>query len=474
MLQNKLTQYLGGKAFWKHTLMLALPIAFQNLLTSSFTLVDTLMVGQLGDVALSSVGMAGQWSWLLNIVVFGVCSGSAVFVSQYWGAKDIKGIHKITGIAVTIGLIITALFLLLGFFAPRFVVGLFNKDAEVVKTGSAYLKIACFSYPGTVLGAILGAVLRSVEDVKLPVYSALFTTILNAILDYCLIFGVFGFPAMGVQGAGLATCISAWAGPLIIIGISKVKKNILCAPVREIFSFDKKLLAEFAKTAAPVVFNESMWGLGTFLYNVIFANLGHENYAAVTILKTIENICYVFFVGMCNACCVMLGKSIGGGKIERAVKDSGRFGILIPLMGALVGSVVLIFHRQLVGLFNLGGNLTQTTVQVAAIIMIMYAIELPIRNIPYTFIVGIFRSGGDTVNGAKMDLISLWLIALPLTFILAYVVKVPFVFVFAAMYIGEDYIKTYMCIKHYKSLKWIKPVTKEGRENLDAYMKNRV
>lgn len=473
MLNDTLKKYLGGKSFWKHTLMLALPIALQNFLTSSFTLVDTLMVGQLGDIELSAVGMAGQWSWLLNIVVFGICSGSAVFVSQYWGAKDIKSIHKITGIAVTIGLIITAVFLLAGFFAPGIVVGLFNKDAEVVKTGSAYLKIACFSYPGTVLGAILGAILRSVEDVKLPVYSALFTSILNAILDYCLIFGALGLPGMGVEGAALATCISAWAGPLIIIGISRVKKNILYASLGELFGFDKKLLSEFAKTAAPVVFNESMWGLGTFLYNVIFANLGHENYAAVTILKTVENICYVFFIGLCNACCVMLGKSIGGGKIERAVEDSGRFGVLIPLSGAVIGAIVLIFHRQLVGLFNLGGNLTDTTVRVAAIIMIMYAIELPIRNIPYTFIVGIFRSGGDTVNGAKMDLISLWLIALPLTFILAYIVKVPFVLVYAAMFIGEDYVKTYMCIKHYKSYKWIKPVTNEGRENLELYMKNK-
>jgi len=473
MNKETLKKYLGGKYFWKHTLILALPIAFQNLLTSSFTLVDTIMVGQLGDVALSSVGMAGQWSWLLNIIIFGVCSGSAVFVSQYWGAKDISGIHKITGIAVTIGLIITAIFLLMGFCAPEFVLWLFNKDAQVIKTGSAYLRIACFSYPGTVLGAILGAVLRSVEDVKLPVYSALFTTILNAVLDYCLIFGALGLPGMGVEGAALATCISAWAGPLIIIGISRAKKNILYAPFRELFGFNKNLLSEFAKTAAPVVFNESMWGLGTFLYNVIFANLGHENYAAVTILKTVENICYVFFIGLCNACCVMLGKSIGGGKIERAVKDSTRFGILIPASGALVGIFVLFFNHQLVALFNLGGNLTDTTVKVATIIMIMYAIELPIRNIPYAFIVGIFRSGGDTVNGAKMDLISLWLIALPLTFVLAYVVKVPFVFVFAAMYIGEDYIKTYMCIKHYRSYKWIKPVTKEGRENLKIYMENR-
>ena len=184
MNTDVIKKYLGGKRFWRQTLTLALPIAFQNLLTSSFVLVDTLMVGQLGDVALSAVGMAGQWSWLLNMLIIGICSGSAVFVSQYWGIKDTKGIHKITGLAVTVGLIFTSIFFFSGLFASEFIVGLFNKDAAVIENGSAYLKIACFSYPGTVLGALLGAILRSSENVKLPVFSALFTTIfLSAILS---------------------------------------------------------------------------------------------------------------------------------------------------------------------------------------------------------------------------------------------------------------------------------------------------
>lgn len=473
MTRDTLKKYLGGKHFWKQTLMLALPIAFQNLLTSSFLLVDTLMVGQLGDVALSSVGMAGQWSWLLNIVVFGICSGSSVFVAQYWGVKDVKGIHKITGIALTLGMIITALFVCFGFFAPQTVVWIFNKNAEVISTGSSYLKIACFSYPGSVLGLLLGAILRSVEDVKLPMYSALFTAVLNGILDYCFIFGAFGLPAMGVKGAAIATCISAWLGPIIIIGLSIAKKNILYMPIKELFGFDKSLVLQFLKTASPVVLNETLWGLGTFLYNVIFANLGHENYAAVTILKTIENIAYVFFIGMCNACCVMLGKNVGAGKFKEAIRDSRRFGVIIPLLGLFVGINILIFRSKLIGLFNMQGQITQTTMNVAMIISMLYALELPIRNIPYAFIVGIFRSGGDTVNGAKMDLISLWIIALPLTFILAYVVKAPFVVVYAAMYVGEDYLKCFLCIRHYLSYKWIKPVTAEGKKELEAFMAER-
>ncbi len=469
MNREKLTEYVGGSSFWKKALALAIPIALQNLLTSSFTLVDTLMVGQLGDVELSSVGMAGQWSWLLGIVTFGVCSGSAIFVSQFWGAKNIKGIHKVCGLSVSISAVITAFFLLTGFLAPELVVSIFNREPEVIKAGSAYLRIACFSYPGTVLGTLLGAILRSAEDVKLPVWSALFTTVCNGFLDYALIFGAFGFPAMGVQGAAIATCISAWLGPIIIILISVIKKNILYAPLKEMFSFDKELVMSFAKTAAPVVLNESLWGLGTFLYNVIFANLGYENYAAVTILKTVENIAYVFFIGMCNACCVMVGKNIGGGNIEKGILHSKRFAVLIPLMGLIVGVGIILMRNPIIGLFNLTGELTENTLRIARIITMLYAIELPIRNIPYTCIVGIFRSGGDTVNGAKIDIMSLWLVALPLTFVAAFVLKLPFVVVFALTYIGEDYLKVFLCLKHYLTYKWIKPVTEIGKENLELY-----
>ncbi len=470
MQKEKLTDIFGGKNFWKRALVLALPIALQNMLTSSFTLVDTLMVGQLGDVVLSSVGMAGQWSWLLNMISFGICSGSAVFVSQFWGAKDEKSIHKITGIALFTSFIFIMLFLMMGALVPETIIKIFNRNPDVVRMGSDYLRIASFSYPGVVVGAILGAVLRSCEEVKIPVYSAGFTTVANAFLDYALIFGKFGFPEMGIEGAALATCISAWLGPIIIVIASIIKKNILYAPIREIFSFDRIMLTGFMKTATPVVCNETLWGLGTVIYNVIFANLGHEEFAGVTILKTVENLSYVFFIGLCNACCVMVGTSVGAGHIKRAVKDAKRFSVLIPLTGVFVGALILIFKNQLVGLFNLSGEITETTVKITKMILIVYALELPIRNLPYTFIVGIFRSGGDTVNGVKIDIIPLWLVSIPVTAILAFLVKAPFVVVFTAMYICEDYIKCFLCIRHFISDKWLKPVTEAGKMHLQKYL----
>ena len=213
MLQN----FLGDKIFWKSMATLAIPIAIQNLLTSSFALVDTLMVGQLGDVSLAAVGMAGQWSWLLNMVIFGICSGAAVFFSQYYGEDNKKGIIHTYGLATILGMSFALLFMLIGFFAPGGVISIFNRDKAVLDAGIRYLRIAVFSYPAILINMLVNIVLRSTERVKLPMFVAFFTTILNAFLDYGLIFGVFGLPRLGIEGAAIATVISAWSGPLIIL-----------------------------------------------------------------------------------------------------------------------------------------------------------------------------------------------------------------------------------------------------------------
>ncbi len=458
-----LKTYFGDRDFWSVTLRLALPIAFQNLLMSSLSLVDTLMVGQLGDVALSGVGMAGQWSWLLNLVLFGLSSGSAVFIAQFWGVGDIKKIHGIYGVMLLHSAAVAILFFLVGFIVPRGVVSLFNSTPAVVEAGSDYLRIVCFSYLGAAMSSSFSTLLRSTENVRLPMYAGLFSTILNAILNYGLIYGKMGLPEMGVRGAAVATCITAWSGPIIIYTVSLWKKTIVIAPLREIFGFGRDLLIRFYKVSAPVILNESLWGLGTVCYNIIFGRLGYEYYAAITIYRTIEGIAFVFFIGLCNACCVMVGKSIGAGYLEKAYTDARRFTILVPVIAVFVGGAIILLRGPFIGLFNLSGSITQTTIESARGILFVYGAELFMRNIPYILIVGVFRSGGDTVTGMKYDLLLVWCVALPLTIISAFVLKLPFVAVFAVMLITEDTLKVILCLLRFKSKKWIRPLTDEGR-----------
>ncbi|MBR5444784.1 MAG: MATE family efflux transporter [Clostridia bacterium] len=464
-----LTKYIGDRDFWRVTLRLALPIAFQTMLTSSFSLVDTLMVSMLGDISLAAAGMAGQWSWLLNIFLFGVSSGAAIFNSQYFGVDDRKGIHRTSGIALFSGLVLGAVFMLAACLFPASVMKIFGHEEAVITEGVAYLQIAGFSYFAVVIANVWSAVLRSTAQVRLPMYVSLITTLENAALNYLFIFGGFGIPAMGIRGAALATVVSSWTGAILLLVLSMRPGNILYAPLRELFHFTGKNLALFYKKALPVIINESLWGLGTFCFNAIFGALGYENYEAVTILRTFEGIAFAFFVGLCNACCVMVGKSVGAGKIERAWQDATRFAVLIPAVGVVLGWVIILFRIPLVNVFNLSGNISETVLYTAQALLVVYALEVPLRNIPYIQIVGIFRSGGDTTTGVAYDLVCLWALSLPVTLITAFVLDLPFVAVFAIMYITEDVIKSFLCLRHFRSARWLRPVTPEGAAGLKAW-----
>lgn len=466
-------KYFGDMGFWRIALKLAFPVAMQNLLTSSFILVDTIMVGQLGDLSLSAVGMAGQFGWFLNMITFGMCSGAAVFISQYWGAKDTAGIRRTYGIAVVSVCLISALFFVIGLLFPEGVVRIFNREPDVVEAGAAYLRIACWSYLATGVNMVFCIVLRSTENVKLPMYVSLVTTVLNAFMDYGLIFGAFGMPEMGIRGAALATVISAWAGPVLILAISAIQRNMLITPLKELFGFNKRSIAEYYEKATPVIINETLWGLGTLLFSVIFANLGYQYYAAVTIFRTFDNIAFVFFIGLCNASSIMVGKNVGAGHIKRAVEDSRRFVLFVSLCSVLTGVLIIIFRFQLASVFNLSGSITQETLKLTASLLLVYGIELPMRNLPYILIVGTFRPGGDTKIGMKLDLLSLWLCSVPLTTLAAFVFKLPFIAVFAIMYAAEDYLKAILCVKYYFTYNWLRPVTDQGIKGLEEFYESR-
>ena len=463
------SKYLGDKPFWRVTLTLALPVAIQNVLTTSFQLVDTLMVSKLGDVALSSVGMAAQWGWLAALLGFGLCSGMSVFISQYWGIKDLKGIRRVLGMGTLCCMIVTLLFTLIARLQPAWVIHMFNKDPAVIASGSTYLAIVCFSYPAVTLTNVFCTVLRNTEHVKLPMYVSMLTTVANAFLDYGLIFGAFGLPQMGIAGAALATCITSWLGPILILIFSAFEKNLLVGPIRELTSFGLKNLGIFASRALPVMFNEGMWALGILVLNMIYSNMGYEYYAGMTIFKTFSELAFSFYVGLGNSCVIMVGKSIGQGKIRRGVNDAIRFSVLMPLLGLIVGSTVIACRYPLISLFSTGSNLSALTLQTALSVTIFCSVEVIIRNIAYVQVVGVFRSGGDTLTGMFYDLGSLWLISIPLTLLAANVLHLPFLGVVMTAYLGEDIPKSILCLRHLASMRWLKPVTEEGREGLRQY-----
>ena len=465
----KLSHYLGDKAFWRVASGLALPIALQNVLTSSFQLVDTMMVSNLGDLTLSATGMAGQWGWLATLLGFGLASGMSIFVSQYWGVKDHKGIRRVLGMGLITSLLLSLVFMAVALLFPEQVLSLFNKDPDVIAVGSRYLSIVCLSYPAVALSNVLSNVLRGTERVRLPLYVSIFTTIANVLVNYALIFGKFGMPRLGASGAAIATCVSSWLGPILIMLFSLKEKNLLIGPVRELLDFNFSHLRQFIQRAIPVMLNEGMWALGILVLNMIYSNQGYEYYAGMTIFKTFADLTFAFYAGLGGACVVMVGKSVGRGKIERCLEDATRFNVLVPLAGVIIGGLTILVRHPLISLFASGDNLSAVTLDTALAVTVFCSIEVGFRNISYVQIVGVFRSGGDALFGMLYDLGSIWLVSIPLALLAANVLHLPFLAIVMVAYLGEDIPKSLLCLWHFKTGRWLKPVTPEGQAALEQF-----
>lgn len=444
---------LFDRTFWDAALPLALPIALQNLLMTSFRMVDTLMIGRLGDVSIAAVGLAGYASFFVELISFGMASGGAVFVAQYHGAGNRDDMLRTYGTMLLFLLPVGVLFTAgVGLF-PGFVMRLFTDDAALIGEGVRYLRFACISYVSLALNMVISTMLRCTEQVRIPMITSGISAALNAVLNYVFIFGVFGLPAMGVAGAGLATAISSLVNPLMMIALSAVKKTVAVSPLKKIFSL-RGFLKPFWSRALPVLLNEFFWSLSIVGENMVFGRMGTDNYAALTVERTIENLVFVFFVGICNACNILVGKSVGAGRMEEGKAYANRFLLLTPLLGVLAGALIALLRAPLVGLFDL----SDTAAYTARVMLLIFAVDAVVRYIPYVEVVGIFRAGGETRYGLMCDLVSQYVFILPAVVLCGLVWKLPFLTTYLVMLAVDDVSKLVITIPYYKSMRWIKPV----------------
>lgn len=444
------------KGFYKQMLTLAIPIALQNMLASCAHLVDTAMVTRLGNVAVSAVGVAGRWSLFMNIVLFGFCSGSAVLISQYWGAKDRHNIRRTYGLALLCSLAVAAVYTVVAVLFPAQLIGLFTNERAVIDAGAQYLRIAALNTLPLTYAMVTCGARRAVEDVHVPLIVSGVSVLVNTFFNYCLIYGHLGMPKMGLRGAALATFFSGVAQTLLTLWFGARQKHFTFAPPRELFAFDRGFAAKYFKIAAPVLLNETLWVIGFNLYSVIYAHRGSENYAAYTIYDTIEQLAFVFFVGVCNACAIMTGKAVGEGGRDRAFQMARRYLRIMPVMAVAVGALLIVIRWPVINLLKVE---TAYAAKMAADILLFYACWTPIRNIPYICIVGIFRAGGDTRIGLLYDVGLTLCWGVPVTFALSYLFKVPFFWLVCGTFIAEDIPKTVLCLKHFYSRRWIRQIT---------------
>ena len=443
-------------SFIKNMLRLALPIALQQLLVSCAQLVDTAMVTGLGNVVVSSVGVSSRWIFLMNLFYFGISSGTAAMIAQFWGAKEKDNIRKSYGIALIFGAVVAVIFTAAMFFFPAQLTRIFTSEKAVIDTAPQYMRIAAFMAPFAAFNQVTCVALRSTERVNPPLYTSIISVSLNTCLNYILINGKLGLPAMGIKGAAIATLTSTAVQAILLFAVIRTSKDIYNAKFSEFFNLTKSFFRRFSVVCLPVVLNEVAWAAGTNIYSMVFARQGSEAYAGYTIFSSIEQIAFVFFVGICHACSIMTGKTIGEGNESSAYKLAKKFVVMTPLIGVATGAVLALSRNSILSLLNIE---TQAAFDLASSLILIYCMWLPFRNIPYTLIVGTFRAGGDTKIGIVYDLVSLYFIGAPVVVYLGLVAKVDFIYLLIAMYICEDIPKILLSLHRFRSKKWIRNLT---------------
>lgn len=431
-------------------LSLAIPVAFQQFITASLNMVDVIMVGQLGEASIAALGLANQIFFLLILFLFGVTSGMAIFTAQFWGKGDEENIRKVLGICLTVALSVGLLFTLAATLIPETVLGFYTEDPEVIALGSSYLRIVGFSYMFMAVTTSYFAVLRSITLVKMTVFVSVIAIILKTTLGYLLIFGIGPFPALGVRGAAIGTTFGwVFECVLIIISVYALKTPLAANPIT-FFRFDRPFLGKVLKTALPAAANEVFWSVGITIYNAVYARIGTDAIASVQISATLEEIAFVFFIGLGNACAIMVGNKIGANEQEVAFEYGRRFTILTVLVALFAGLIILLLRGPVVSLYEISPLAADN----ARRLMLIFAASAWLRSINFILFVGVLRAGGDTRFAMFMELFSIWAIGVPAALIGGFVLRLPVYGVYMLVLL-EELVKVFIITRRYLSRKWI-------------------
>ncbi|GMG96315.1 MATE family efflux transporter [Tepidimicrobium xylanilyticum] len=445
------------KNFIKSMINIALPITLQNLIASSVNMLDTLMITSLGQASLAAVGLANQVFFFYSVTIFGVATGSAVFVAQFWGRQDYKNIKKILGLCLTITSVIGLFFTLAALITPEGIMTIFSEDPEVIKLGVDYLIIVAFSYIITGISFSYAVASRSIGDAKMPMVVSIVSFIINGIFNYLLIFGKFGFPRLGVKGAAYGTLIARVVELGLILYTIYSSSSPLAANIKELTNWNKNFIQKYAKTAYPVIVNEALWSLGTVLYSIAYAKIGTEAAAAVQILNTVQNIFMVITRGVGNACTVMVGNKIGANEEEMAIEYANRFLKISVALGLVLATGLYLTSDIILSLFR---NLTPQLYTTSKKLLNILALFFTIKVFNGTVIVGVLRGGGDTKFSMLLEMGSVWLVGVPLAFLGAIVFKLPVYLVTPLVY-SEEIVKALFALPRLISKKWVTNVIKD-------------
>ena len=447
---------VNWRMFYKHILALVIPLALQNLVNVSITAADVFMLGRVDEVVLAGAAIAGQVQFIMMLTLFGLSSGLTILTAQYWGKGEVFVIEKILAMGLKVALSVTFVFMSLALLLPTQILGLFTRDTAVIAQGVIYLRIVAFSYMMIGFTLIYLAVMRSVERVIVATVIFSISLVINVSLNAVLIFGLFGFPALGIQGAAIGTLITRSIEVCSVLIYSRFFNHNIKIRLRYFLKSDPILRRDFIKYALPVLFNEIVWGVAVSVNTAILGHMGSAALAANSVAQVSRQLGMVVAFGLSGATAVYVGKTIGKRMFEEARLYATRLLQLSVLSGVVGGVLLLIASPHIIT----AQSLSPEAANYLRLMYFVMAYFMVAQSFTVTTIVGVLRSGGDTRFGLVCDLCSMWFFSIPLSFIGAFFLgfSVPVVYI---ILMSDELVKIPFALWRFRSLKWLRNVTKE-------------
>lgn len=438
-------------AFLNKFFSLVLPIALQELLLASLHNVDTIMIAKTGGINMAAVNLANKPFFIFLLLMLAITSGSSVFIAQYWGNRDLEGISRSFGISLTGGILSSLVFSIISLTFSYQILNFFSDDPVLINQGIKYLRIIAFSYIFTAATASISALLRSTKQPRIPLVISTISIIINTILNYILIFGKFGFPALGIKGAAIATLVAKAIETGILYYIMYATNNRATPIPQLLFSWNKKFLKSYGKTCLPILANDLGWATGFTFYTKIYGMIGTSALTAISIIDSTAYLFITLFIGTGHAAATILGNQMGRGELEESKADANRILQLVISLAIGISFLIILSSPYIPSLFNASDYVRN----IASSLLIIFAIALPFKVINMNVIAGVLRSGGDTLFSAMLDISGVWLIGVPLGLFAVKFLGWDIKAVFAIIMVEELY-KTILCTWRMYSGKWAK------------------
>ena len=448
---------LKDRQFLKTLVTLMLPMVAQNLITLAAQMMDSLMLGRLGQIELSASSLANQPFFIFNLLIFGMASGSSVLNAQFWGKQDVRSIKIVISICLKVALTVSILLGAAVMLFPETVMRIYTDDPQIIAAGAQYLRIIGWCYFFFGLANTLLTTIRSVGIVRIAVIDSVFSLVCNTGLNYLLIFGNFGFPKLGIQGAAIATVIARMGEAVIVLVYILVIDRKLRFKLRDFWEFDVGLLKNYLKNGLPVAFNEVFWSVGISIQSMVMGRLGASVVSASQIASIVQQFSSVLIFGVANAAAIIIGNDIGAGKMEQARQRVTWFRIIGVLLGILAACMILGLSGPVVSFYNVPDETKQLAIEMLRVlaVIVLFVAQTGIG------VVGLLRGGGDSRFALFVDLAGLWLFATSAALLSAFVFKAPVLVVYACSKLDEP-VKLLMLAWRMRNHRWMRDVTGEG------------